>query len=281
MRRVAAGDMREQGAALVVVLWICAVVALLAGGFTLSVTLEARRLSAQVRGAEARALVEAGLAHAVMGLRQPNAQRRWVPDGREYRVAEEGASLSVRVWDEGGRLDLNRAPPPVLEAVLGMEVAAWTAARRTAGRPAASIAELAGAGGPGAAAYRDAAPLATVHGAADGTVSALAAPPALLRAWPGLTAADAAALLEARRAGQAPGRELAGRAQAAGLAVDRPPGPAFTVRVEVAGGQGARASAEAVLWIAVDAASAYRILEWREPAPDLHLPGTDAGMNQQ
>ncbi|HYC03324.1 MAG TPA: hypothetical protein VED40_08535 [Azospirillaceae bacterium] len=269
-------DGRERGAALVVVLWICMLVALLAGAFTLSLTLEARRLSAQQRSAEARALLEAGLAHAVMGVLHPDIRQRRLADGGAWRVREGDALLTVRVWDEAGRIDLNRAPPEAVMGVaraVGEEVAgAELLLRRDGKEPLRSLAELAGYG-LGGDAYRRLAPLVTVHNPIEGGGLAVAvAPPAALRAWPGVSEADVALVMRAReRAAQGFSTEAAARLAGLGLSLDPPQGPLYTVRVEVETQGGARASAEAVLLLSVDGPRPYRILEWREPAPDLDL----------
>lgn len=273
----------ERGAALIIVLWICAVVALLAGAFAGTVGLEARRTANMVAAAQARALIDAGIAHAVARLTHPDPSRRPVADGRPLAVVEDGAALTLRLWDETGRLDLNRAPPELLSAVLaeaagadGRRAAALALARREAGRPLSSVLDLGGPDGLDAAAFARVAALVTVHNALEtGGVSAAAAPEALLRAWPKLSGADARGLLEARERGQPVREDLPLRLATLGLMSNAPAGQVFTVRVQVETDASARASAEAILWIAVDGRSAYRVLEWREPAPDLSFPDTD------
>jgi general secretion pathway protein K len=268
----------DRGAALVVVLWICMVVALLAGAFTLSLTLEARRLSAQQRSAEARALLEAGLAHAVMGILHPDPSRRRPADGSAHAVREGDARLTLRVWDEAGRIDLNRAPPEAVMAVLGMAGADGEALgaellrRREGQEPLRSLSELAGLG-LDAQGYRRLAPLVTVHNPIDGGGLAVSVAPAgALRAWPGVSTLDVAAAMRAReRAAAGFSTDAAARLTGLGLSLDPAQGPVYTVRMEVETPAGARASAEAVMLLSVDGFRPYRILEWREPAPDLDL----------
>jgi hypothetical protein len=262
----------ERGAALVVVLWITLAIALLAAALSRGIRLETHRLANRVAAAEARAAVEAGFAHAAMGLLSP-VDRRWTGDGRVHAVQDGAARLDIRVWDDTGRLDLNRAPPERLRRILagvldGARAEALVRrilAARTPG-PITDPAALAAAAGLDRAAWARLARLTTVHNGlpAEG-VAARAAPDGLLRLWPGLAPLDRRALLAARdRPGTPLPAGLAARLAALGLQ-DGPPGEVFTVRV-TATTLAARASAEALVWLHAGAGQAYRILEWREPA---------------
>lgn len=270
------GRQGDRGAALIVALWVCAMVALLAAAFAGTAGMEARRTAALSGAVQARALIDAGIAHALAGSVFRDAPPRIVADGRPYRIAEGDATLTVQVWDEAGRLDLNRADPALLTAVLarvagpaGKRAAARVLERRDAGLPIRSILELAAPGWLDATDFARAAPLLTIHGASpSGAVAGDRAPEALLAGWPGLSAPDAAALLRLRGTAALPSGDLALRLAPLGLVLNAPAGEVLTVRVKVETAAGARASAEAVVWMAVDGRSAYRILEWREPAPD-------------
>lgn len=274
---------RQRGVALILVLWVCAVIALLSSAFIVTVGLEARRTANQVRIAAARALIDAGIAHAVMGIVDSEPGRRFTADGRAYQVTEGDARLTLRLWDETGRLDLNRAPLETLSTVLsagagpvGTRAVAFLLERRNAGQPLASVVELAAVEGSDATSFARLASLVTVHNAIEsGDVAATTMPQALLRLWPGVTPTDVRALLEARERGSPVRGDLALRLPPLGLLTEAPPGHVYTVRVGVETSAGARASAEAVLSIAVDGGPPYRILEWREPALGPAFPDTD------
>jgi type II secretory pathway component PulK len=240
----------DSGAALILVLWICVVIALLAGAFVSTVRLEARRQFNTLQAATARAGIDTGLAHAVAFALHPEARLRWFADGRPYRISEDGLQLTIRVWDEAERLDLNQTPPNIIRALLGqvagpdgLALAQTILKRRDlpqgGGRDWTSVMELAAEPGVDAALLAKVLPVIGVHSPLQQTD----APPP--------------------RPGE-PARELAADA-------------ILTVRVEVVSGQaaagnGAAVSAEAVIWMTRDARRAFRVLEWRDPAPPLSLP---------
>jgi general secretion pathway protein K len=60
---------------------------------------------------------EAGIAHAVAGLRAPDIQGQWVPDGRPYRFVFDGAQVTVQVVDVAGQVDLNASQPELLRSL--------------------------------------------------------------------------------------------------------------------------------------------------------------------
>ena len=105
---------RERGVALLVVLWIVALLVVLLGGFTLiarTESLEARHL---LDSTTARYAAEAGLSRAVYEIQRPNLLTRWVPDGRPYKVEAEEAEVEVEVTDESGKVDINTADQKTL-----------------------------------------------------------------------------------------------------------------------------------------------------------------------
>lgn len=107
-----------RGIALLIVLWAVALLAVLLGGYVLltrSSALEARTVLAQTR---ARYAAEAGMARAVLALREPDPQRRWVADGRDYSFPFDGFRVHVRIIDVAGLVDLNAATPAALRALL-------------------------------------------------------------------------------------------------------------------------------------------------------------------
>ena|SRR5436190_1048601 len=111
---------RNRGVALLLVLWLLALVLVLLGGFVLiarTEQLEARHLE---DGARARYAAEAGLSRAVYELMRPALETRWVADGRPYTLDFDDTKIEVRVHDEGGKLDINAADDKTLLAVFAL-----------------------------------------------------------------------------------------------------------------------------------------------------------------
>ncbi|HET19627.1 MAG TPA: general secretion pathway protein GspK, partial [Chromatiales bacterium] len=75
---------RVRGIALVLVLWVLALLGTLAMGYSAISRTEALLTRNTVDGARLRAAAEAGLALAVMGVGQPDPLLRWRSDGTIY-----------------------------------------------------------------------------------------------------------------------------------------------------------------------------------------------------
>jgi general secretion pathway protein K len=103
--------MRQRGLALVLVLWLLALLVGVVGAFALSSRIESLLGRSALSLAQARLAAEAGIELAVLRMRDPVAENRLVPDGRPYNMVFETARLTLRVSDESGRLDLNTADP--------------------------------------------------------------------------------------------------------------------------------------------------------------------------
>ncbi|WP_225773752.1 type II secretion system protein GspK, partial [Inquilinus sp. Marseille-Q2685] len=115
-------------------------------------------------------------------------------------------------------------------------------------------------------------PLVTVLSPA-GTINPFSADPLVLQALPGVTRAQAEAVVRARQQRPPPTPErLAGLLpQDVGQRLRAAPGPVYSVSVEAATARGARGRVEAVIWVAADAESFYRILDWREAGFGRHV----------
>lgn len=256
---------RQRGIALPMALWMAMGLALLAAGIATTAERAIHRQIGADQIAVARALLETGLSQGVMLAVHPDPARRLPANGTPLSVAEPEGTLTLRLWDEAGRLDLNRTPPARILAVAGAvlpaaDLSALTQAlqrRRQTGEPWHSVLELGSALSPDG--FARLYPCLTVHGPAmaDGKLRLSAMAPGLRARWPGLAglrdSGDAAA--------------LAGL----GLMPGGPPSSLFTLRVAARTPEGALATAEAVVWITIQGAQAFRILEWREPAPEISL----------
>ncbi|SMS10798.1 general secretion pathway protein GspK [Pseudomonas viridiflava] len=101
---------RQQGVALLVVLWVLAVLSLLLGGLAGWVQLESRQALWLRQNTHALLAAEGGLNMAVQGLLDPAQRKRWVADGRPVALRMDDTQLLVSIRSERGKLDLNSAP---------------------------------------------------------------------------------------------------------------------------------------------------------------------------
>ncbi len=109
---------RMRGVALVLVMWIIALMAILLGSFALIARTENLEARHMFDTTTARYAALAGLERAVFEMRNPNMQTRWTPDGRAYEFTYEGAQVSVEITDESGKIDINVADSSILVPLL-------------------------------------------------------------------------------------------------------------------------------------------------------------------
>jgi len=108
---------REEGFALLLVIWITALMALLAAGIAGDTQGEARIAQSRLNLARLRLAADAGIDLAALGLTDPDPAQRWRADGSARSLRYEGTALTIAVQDEGGKIDLNQAP---LELIGGL-----------------------------------------------------------------------------------------------------------------------------------------------------------------
>ncbi|EKT4072702.1 MULTISPECIES: general secretion pathway protein GspK [Stenotrophomonas] len=109
---------RAHGAALVLVLWLIALMTALVGAFALSARVEhlqQRALDDDARGQER---ARAGLEYALTRLSADPQRAPWRADGRVYRWQFDDASIEIKVLDENGKINLNLADVALLSAFL-------------------------------------------------------------------------------------------------------------------------------------------------------------------
>ncbi len=109
---------RNRGIALVVVLWILALLALIATLFIKDVRTDASLARNLLEQTEAQALAEAGLALAVAGLSTQYERGGLRADGTVYEYKLGAGQLRFAIYDEGGKIDLNAAPSELIAAHL-------------------------------------------------------------------------------------------------------------------------------------------------------------------
>jgi general secretion pathway protein K len=109
---------KQQGMALVLVLWILSLLTIMAGSFALSMRRETAMISGLRNNAEAMATAESGLAIAEWMLQNPNTNKRWRVDGSIYQINTANAKLRIRLLSETGKINVNNAEQSLLQNVM-------------------------------------------------------------------------------------------------------------------------------------------------------------------
>jgi general secretion pathway protein K len=118
---------RPRGIALVLVLWVLALLTVMALGLTTVQRTETALTRNQIDGARFRALAEAAVNLVALDLLTTPVQAMdadaeepglWVPDGQPRALWFDGVALDVTLFNEGSRLDLNGATRDQLAALI-------------------------------------------------------------------------------------------------------------------------------------------------------------------
>jgi len=243
----------QRGFVLLFVLWVLALLALIAASFVLtshSAILAARHRADEIR---AKALDDAGINRAIFALLDPTESSRWRQDGTPRQFVFGGAVIWVSLSAENGKIDLNAAPGPVLEGLfihtgaapalcesLARQILDRRAARaistgvepagalgRTGDPAFTMISQLGGLDGMTPALYARLKPLVTVYSGLP-TIDPNTAPADVLLSLPGGDAREIARFLAARAQAQ---ENAAAPASIAGF-LRAAPGGALTIRAE-------------------------------------------------
>lgn len=99
----------SRGIALIVVLWMLALLTIIIGTYAVLARTETLQSRFLFDTTDARYAAEAGLHRAVVELRNPDMETRWVADGRPYEFGFGDARVEVRITDETGLIDVNAA----------------------------------------------------------------------------------------------------------------------------------------------------------------------------
>lgn len=265
----------SSGAILVTVLWALALLSALGmaasttfRGFAGIVTVERDRVRAQ-------ALLIAGIEVAADMVRRvgenPLVQQ-------EAQVRLPGGVVAIQLTDEGGRIDIGKAPVEVLAslfravgvrnaAAIAERVADWRKPMTPSDEPSseqetafASLRALQQAAGLAPDVVAALAPLATVFGSA--TVNPLSAPAEVIAALPDVDRRALAGFLAARARGAADGARLSALLGPAARYVQVAPVRAVSVRLVATLPDGYAESAHAVLVGLAEDVQPYRLLSW-------------------
>ncbi len=109
----------ERGFALLLVIWVLAILSVLAAGFAAGTRSQTRLARNLLDAARARALAEAGIARAASALLQTDPRARWRADGTPYPMRFAGGDIRIRIEDEDGKIDLNLGPTELLAGLCG------------------------------------------------------------------------------------------------------------------------------------------------------------------
>ena len=101
----------QRGVALLLVLWVLALLSLLLGGLAGWVQLQTRQAAWHRQHTQAALAAEAGVALVMQALADPEQRKQWVADGREVPLVFDDAQLRVGLRSERGKLYLNSAEP--------------------------------------------------------------------------------------------------------------------------------------------------------------------------
>jgi general secretion pathway protein K len=105
---------RQRGVAMILVVWVIALMSVLLGSFALIARTEGMQARHLFDTTTARYAAEAGLERAVFELRRPDPNSRWTGDGRPYEFQFDNALVHVELTDESGKIDLNSVGDDIL-----------------------------------------------------------------------------------------------------------------------------------------------------------------------
>jgi len=283
------------GIALVVVLWMLALLSVIAGSLVYATRTEVQIAGNLASLAQAEALADAGVARAIMEMQRPKSAdpAQWRADGLPRQWPYQEALLTIAILDESGKIDINTATPQLLVSLFqsvgaadpealadalkdwrdtddlrspkGAEKEDYAAAGKTYGPANAafeSIDELRQVLGMTDDLYQRLERSITVHSYQPGVNTAVA-PRQVLLALPGATPDQVDAYIEQRRGLLEQGLPVP-PFPAPGVA-GAAAGAAFSVQVEAVLRDNTRFFREAVVRLSGNTQEAPTILAWRAP----------------
>jgi general secretion pathway protein K len=255
---------REQGLALLIVLWVIVAATLVVAAFNTTARSGVSFVSSEVEMTRTEAMADAGVEIAAARLIDDEKPRRWRADGKSHIVSFAGCDLIIAISDANGQIDLNKSDKELLSTfllkMLGSEqkslrltdaimkrrnkVKPKSAASRSIGFEEAlrndssdlvflDVSQLRTLDGMTPELFRRLAPLMTVY-SRDGRISPASAPDEVLAGIPNITPSDIERL---RHTSGSTAKEMEqainemSRHAAAFIADE--PGPAYIVSVAV------------------------------------------------
>ena len=108
----------QSGFALLLVIWVVALLAVLAAQIAADVQSEVKIARSRLELARARSIAEAGITLAVSSLIAPDVTARWHADGSMHTISYGGGTVAITIQDEAGKIDLNAAPIELIAGLL-------------------------------------------------------------------------------------------------------------------------------------------------------------------
>ncbi len=108
----------QGGAALLLVLWLIALMTAVVGAFAMTARIEHLQGRVLSQGVVAEQAARAGLEYAMTRVTDFDQRRQWLPDGRDYEWSFDGAKVTVQIIDETGKIDLNAADATLLTGLI-------------------------------------------------------------------------------------------------------------------------------------------------------------------
>lgn len=108
----------DAGAALLLVLWLIALLTAVVGAFALIARVEYLQGRTLSQGVVADQAARAGLEYAMTRVVDFEPTRQWLPDGREYVWGFGEAEVTIAIVDESGKVDINGADLDLLAGLL-------------------------------------------------------------------------------------------------------------------------------------------------------------------
>ncbi len=118
MAIVARSSRPASGAALLLVLWLIALLTAVVGAFALIARVEYLQGRTLSQGVVADQAARAGLEYAMTRVVDFDQTRQWLPDGREYVWRFGEAEVTVVIVDESGKVDINGADLDLLAGLM-------------------------------------------------------------------------------------------------------------------------------------------------------------------
>lgn len=109
---------RQQGFALIIVLWLLMLLTVIASSHAQNIRIETQLASQQTDAARARARAAAGVYRTIMELFVAEDAGRQLTNGTPINIEFDGGSLDIVIRDASGLVDLNTVQPALLDAVL-------------------------------------------------------------------------------------------------------------------------------------------------------------------
>ncbi len=118
MAKVVRSSRPASGAALLLVLWLIALLTAVVGAFALIARVEYLQGRTLSQGVVADQAARAGLEYAMTRVVDLDQTRQWLPDGREYAWRFGEAEVTVVIVDESGKVDINGADLDLLAGLM-------------------------------------------------------------------------------------------------------------------------------------------------------------------